>query len=60
MKPPKPKVQSRKARGQHIEETALMKALDDDPAAAMMRLSDEADSDWVTGAVVLCAVSGGP
>lgn len=43
--PNEPK-QPRKARGPHIEETALMKALEDDPAAAMQALADEAESDW--------------
>lgn len=36
----------RKPRGQHIEETAFMKALDADPAAAMMALVDETAVDW--------------
>lgn len=36
----------RKPRGKHIPQTALMKALDDDPAAAMMALADETVSEW--------------
>lgn len=38
--------QSRKPRGEHIEETAFMRALDEDPAAAMMALADETAQDW--------------
>lgn len=44
------KNEKRKPRGAVIEQTALMQAIDDNPAAAMMALADEAQSDWENNA----------
>jgi hypothetical protein len=41
-----PKKVKRVPRGKAVEKTALMQQLEDDPASAMMALSDETEAEW--------------
>jgi hypothetical protein len=44
--PPSSSLKQRKPRGEHIEQTAFMQSLEDNPAGAMAALADEAEQEW--------------